>query len=96
MEIEEYLAQKEKRLEKGKERVKDLRVFDFNYLPEKPLMREEAKPVIDALLRYQKTGIANHLVLLGSRGCGKLSKPEQQLQDPRLDSGSEATRSEPC
>lgn len=71
MEIEEYLLQKEKRLDKGKERIKDLRVFDFSYVPEKPFMREEAKPVIDALLRYEKTGIANHLVVLGSRGCGK-------------------------
>ena len=71
MEIEEYLAQKERRLERGKERIRDASVFDFNYLPHKPFMREEAKPVIDALLRYQKTGIANHLVLLGSRGCGK-------------------------
>jgi len=71
MDIEEYVLQKEKRLEKGKERIKNLRVFDFSYVPQKPFMREEAKPVIDALLRYEKTGIANHLVVLGSRGCGK-------------------------
>ncbi len=29
------------------------------------------KPVIDSLLRYEKTGIANHLFIVGSRGCGK-------------------------
>jgi cell division control protein 6 len=34
-------------------------------------MREEAKPIIDACLRYLKTGIANHLFIFGSRGCGK-------------------------
>jgi cell division control protein 6 len=34
-------------------------------------MRQELKPVIDGLLRYQKTGIANHLLIFGSRGSGK-------------------------
>ena len=34
-------------------------------------MREEAKLVIDAILRYQRTGIANNLLILGSRGSGK-------------------------
>ena len=34
-------------------------------------MREEMKPIIDALLRYEKTGIANHMLIVGSRGCGK-------------------------
>ncbi len=45
MEIEEYLLHKEKRLEKGSERIKDFRVFDFNYIPEKPLMSDGVKPV---------------------------------------------------
>jgi cell division control protein 6 len=34
-------------------------------------MREEIKPIADAFLRYQKTGIANHLLIFGSRGSGK-------------------------
>lgn len=34
-------------------------------------MREEMKPVIDALIRYQQTGIANNALILGSRGSGK-------------------------
>ena len=71
MEIHEYLRQKEKRLSKGMSRIRDFRVFDFNYIPEKPLMRQETKPVIDGILRYQKTGIANHLLIFGSRGSGK-------------------------
>jgi cell division control protein 6 len=71
MEIEEYVLHKEKRLEKGSERIKDFRVFDFNYIPEKPLMRDEVKPVVDALLRYQKTGIANNILIVGTRGSGK-------------------------
>jgi cell division control protein 6 len=71
MEIHDYLSQKEQHLEKGMSRIRDFRVFDFNYIPEKPLMRQELKPVIDGLLRYQKTGIANHLLIFGSRGSGK-------------------------
>jgi len=68
MEIEEYLLHKEKRLEKASERIKDFRFFDYNYIPEKPLMRDEVKPVKDALLRYQKTGIANNFLIVGTRG----------------------------
>lgn len=71
MDIEEYLAQKEKRLDKGVRRIRDHRVFDFNFIPEKPLMRDEVKPIADALLRYQKTGIPNNLLIVGSRGSGK-------------------------
>ena len=71
MDIQEYLLDKEKRIEKSTRQIRDLRVFDFNYIPDQPLMREEMKPIIDALLRYEKTGIANHILIVGSRGCGK-------------------------
>ena len=71
MEIEEYLVQKEKRLEKKVKRIKDHRVFDFNFIPDKPLMRDEVKPIVDALLRYEKTGIPNNQLVIGTRGSGK-------------------------
>jgi len=71
MDIEKYLAETQHNLDKSKDRIKDFHVFDFNYIPEKLLMREEVKPVIDALLRYQQTGIANNVLILGSRGSGK-------------------------
>jgi len=71
MEIHEYLRQKERRLSESMSRIRDFRVFDFNYIPEKPLMRQELKAVIDGLLRYQKTSIPNHLLIFGSRGSGK-------------------------
>jgi Cdc6-like AAA superfamily ATPase len=71
MDITDYLRDKEKRLEKGSRLIKDFHVFDFNYLPEKPLMREEIRPVADALLRYMKTGVPNHVLIIGSRGAGK-------------------------
>ena len=71
MDIEQYLSDRQKRLDKSKEQIRNFGVFDFNYIPEKPLMREEVKPIIDALLRYQQTGIANNVLILGSRGSGK-------------------------
>jgi Cdc6-like AAA superfamily ATPase len=71
MDIEQYLAERQKRLDKSKDQIRDFEVFDFNYIPQKPLMREEVKPIIDALLRYQQTGIANNVLILGSRGSGK-------------------------
>jgi cell division control protein 6 len=71
MDIEEYLTKKQQHLDKSKNNIRNFEVFDFNYIPEKPLMREEVKPVIDALLRYQHTGIANNVLILGSRGSGK-------------------------
>jgi len=71
MDIEQYLAERKRHFDAGTSRIRNFEVFDFNYLPEKPLMREEVKPVIDALLRYQQTGIANNVLILGSRGSGK-------------------------
>jgi cell division control protein 6 len=71
MNIDEYLREKEEKLERSFGRVKDLQVFDFSFVPPGPLMRAELKPVIDALVRYEKTGIANNVAIIGSRGCGK-------------------------
>lgn len=71
MDIQDYLQDKEKRFDRKLRHVRDPRVFDFNYIPPKPLMREEMKPVIDALLRYERTRIANHVLIVGSRGSGK-------------------------
>ena len=69
--IGQYLLQRRASLDRSTDRISNFEVFDFNYVPEKPLMREEVKPVIDALLRYQQTGIANNILILGSRGSGK-------------------------
>lgn len=71
MDIADYVRAKERRLKKSEKLILDPRVFDFNYIPKKPLMRDELKPVIDALLRYSKTRIPNHMLVVGSRGCGK-------------------------
>ena len=86
MDIEQYLSKKRQDLAKSKARIRNSQVFDFNYIPQKPLMREEAKPIVDALLRYQQTGIANNVLILGSRGCGKsvLAKYLIKLMDKQL------------
>jgi len=52
-------------------RVKDFTVFDFNYIPEEPVLREESKHLIKEMLRFEMTGIPTHQVVLGSKGSGK-------------------------
>lgn len=71
MKITDYLNRQASLFDQSSRQIKDFRVFDFNHIPEQPLMRNEVKPVIDACLRYLKTGIANHLFIFGSRGSGK-------------------------
>jgi len=87
MEIRDYLEKKEEKLQEGKKRIRNFHVFDFNYIPDKPLMRKEVKPVIDALLRYQKSGIPNHMLVFGSRGSGKtlMLKYLKRLLSDKLD-----------
>jgi len=72
MDIREYVTEREGQFIKSARHIRDFKVFDFNYIPDKPLMREEIKPIADAFLRYQKTGIANHLLIFCSRGSGKI------------------------
>ena len=91
MDISEYIRHKTKKLERGDRSIKDYKVFDFNYVPPKPIMRDEIRPVADAVLRYVKTGIPNHSLIIGSRGSGKtlavrsLAKTLEQSSDsPRF------------
>jgi len=71
MDIDAYLDRRMRALDGETSRIRDFRVFDFAYVPEKPLVREEARPIIDALLKFARTGIPQNLVVLGARGCGK-------------------------
>jgi cell division control protein 6 len=71
MDIEEYLRQKQKNLASKAKNISNFKIFDFNYIPQKLLLRQEVKPVIDAILRYKQTSIANNVLILGSRGSGK-------------------------
>lgn len=71
MDIDAYVSKKLAALDEETSQVKDFRVFDFSWVPDQPLVRDEARPIIDSLLKYSRTGIPQNLVLLGSRGCGK-------------------------
>ena len=71
MQIQDYLTESQRKISENTQRVSDFKVFDFNFIPESPLMREEIKPIVDSLLKYEKTNIPNNLVVYGSRGSGK-------------------------
>jgi len=71
MNIAAYLDGQKRHLGKDSRLVKDFSVFDFHYIPDQPLMREECKELIDEMLRFDLWGIPNHYVVIGSRGSGK-------------------------
>ena len=71
MDIASYLQQKKDNAGKESRHVKDFAVFDFNYIPEQPLMREECKELIDEIVHFEISGIPNHMAIIGSRGSGK-------------------------
>ena len=51
--------------------VKDFSVFDFNHIPDEPIMREEGKYLIREMVRFETTGIPTHQAVLGAKGSGK-------------------------
>jgi Cdc6-like AAA superfamily ATPase len=71
MDVGGYMRNQRKQLGRGTEQVKEPCVFDFNYIPDQPLMREECEPLIDAMLRFDMLGMATHMAVIGSRGSGK-------------------------
>ena len=71
MDIASYLQQRKDNVGKESRQVKDFSVFDFNYIPEQPLMREECKELINEIVDFEISGIPNHLAIIGSRGSGK-------------------------
>ena len=71
MDVQTYLRTRKEALRNHTGAVKNYTVFDFNYIPDQPLMRDEAKTIIDAILRYAHTGIPKNLAIFGSRGSGK-------------------------
>ena len=66
-----YIEQSRVEAERVGSSVKDYRVFDFTYIPERPLVRPETRRIVDCLVRYHQTGIPRNLVVVGPRGCGK-------------------------
>jgi len=70
-EIETYIQKSREEAERLNSGVKDFAVFDLNHIPEKPLIREEVKKIVDVFVRYHQTGIPRHLLIAGARGSGK-------------------------
>ena len=71
MDIAAYLKQQKKHIGREARSVRDFSVFDFDFIPQQPLMREESKLLIDDMLRFAISGIPTHYAVIGSRGSGK-------------------------
>ena len=71
MDVREHFRRRMQNIGRSAELVKNFSVFDFDYVPPEPLMREEAVELIDEMLRFKVTGIPTHHFIIGSRGCGK-------------------------
>jgi hypothetical protein len=66
-----YIEQSREEAERVGSVVRDFRVFSFDHIPERPVIRPEVKRIVDCLVRYAQSGIPRHLVIVGPRGCGK-------------------------
>lgn len=71
MDLGAYIRARRERIGEESKLVRDFSVFDFGHVPERPVMRDEASVLIDAMLRYEVSGIPRHLAIVGSRGSGK-------------------------
>ena len=71
MNIMSYLQQEKDRNARIQRLVKDFSVFDFSYIPNEPIMREESKYLIKELTRFDISGIPTHLAVIGAKGSGK-------------------------
>lgn len=71
MDIKSYMLERRRNINKQASTISDYSIFDFNYVPQNPLIREETKQIIDAFLKYEKTNIPVNQVIFGSRGSGK-------------------------
>lgn len=71
VDVAKYLRERKQRVAEQAEAVKDFKVFDFDHVPEQPLLRDEARLLIDDILRFDVSGIPTHYAIIGSRGSGK-------------------------
>lgn len=71
MNIVSFLQQEKDRNARIRCLVKDFSVFDFSYIPNEPIMREESKYLIKELTRFEISGIPTHLAVIGAKGSGK-------------------------
>ena len=68
---EEYLRNQREYVCKEMANIKNINVFDFNYVPDEPIERPEMDAIVRTILRYEHAGIPTHMFVFGSRGSGK-------------------------
>jgi len=71
MNIKDFLEQERARNANACNMVKNFSVFDFNYIPQEPIMREECAHLVREMLSFETSGIPTHLLVIGSKGSGK-------------------------
>lgn len=71
MDIAVYLKRQEELAHQQSKQVKDFSVFDYNYIPDQPIMRDESKELIDAMVNFNVSAIPTNLAVIGSKGSGK-------------------------
>jgi len=71
MDVRTYVNQKRADISRSVKNIKDFGVFDYNYVPDEPVMREESKEPIRQMVRFEMSGIPTHMAIVGSRGSGK-------------------------
>lgn len=89
IDVKTYIDTRKQKLDRQASAVKDFSVFDLSFIPDQPIMREEAKIIIDAILRYEHTGIPKNLALFGSRGSGKTLMLRYLAKELRADNSLE-------
>ena len=65
-----YEQQKKKTVSRLKD-IKDFSLFDFNYIPDEPIIRQETKHLLREMARFEVSSIPTHQAIIGSKGCGK-------------------------
>jgi len=71
MDLNHYLETSRRIADAAKQKVRELGVFDFSYVPKQIFIRPEAPNLIDAMVKFDATGLPFNLYLFGSRGSGK-------------------------
>jgi len=71
MDVSAYWRRQREQYQHGAKLVKDFAVFDYGFIPDQPVVRDECKPILKALARFELSAIPNNLAAIGSRGSGK-------------------------
>jgi cell division control protein 6 len=82
-----FLQQERNKNSKKSSQIKDFSVFDFNYIPDEPIMREECKHLIQEMLRFEMSSIPTHQAVFGAKGSGKtlMMKHLQKIMNAETD-----------